>query len=32
MEVKDEKVDKMINDLLQVRGKKPGQLVSLTED
>jgi serine/threonine-protein phosphatase PP1 catalytic subunit len=32
MQVKDEKVDKMITDLLAVRGRKPGGQVNLTED
>jgi len=30
--VKDEKVDMMIVKLLEVRGKKPGKQVSLTEE
>jgi len=32
MQVKDERVDGMINKLLEVRGKKPGKAVNLTED
>lgn len=32
MQVKDERVDGMINKLLDVRGKKPGKTVALTED
>lgn len=32
MQVKDEKVDAMIAKLLEVRGKKPGKNVSLSED
>ena len=32
MQVKDDKVDGMINKLLEVRGKKPGKTVNLTED
>ena len=32
MQVKDEKVDSMIAKLLEVRGKKPGKNVSLSED
>ena len=32
MQTKDEKVDAMINKLLEVRGKKPGKAVNLTED
>ena len=32
MQVKDEKVDAMITKLLEVRGKKPGKQVNLTED
>jgi serine/threonine-protein phosphatase PP1 catalytic subunit len=32
MQTKDEKVDLMINKLLEVRGKKPGKAVNLTED
>ena len=32
MQVKDEKVDGMINKLLEVRGKKPGKAVQLSED
>ena len=32
MQAKDEKVDKMITDLLSVRGRKPGAQVNLTED
>lgn len=29
---KDDKVDSMINKLLEVRGKKPGKAVTLSED
>ena len=32
MQVRDEKVDAMINKLLEVRGKKPGKNVQLSED
>ena len=32
MQVKDEKVDAMIAKLLEVRGKKPGKAVNLTEE
>ena len=32
MQVKDEKVDAMITKLLEVRGKKPGKGVSLSEE
>ena len=32
MQTKDEKVDAMINKLLEVRGKNPGKAVNLTED
>lgn len=32
MHVKDERVDAMIVKLLEVRGKKPGKNVNLTED
>jgi serine/threonine-protein phosphatase PP1 catalytic subunit len=32
MQSKDEKVDGMINKLLEVRGKKPGKAVNLSED
>ena len=32
MQVRDEKVDAMINKLLEVRGKKPGKNVQLSEE
>ena len=32
MQVKDDRVDAMITKLLEVRGKKPGKNVALTED
>lgn len=32
MQIKDERVDGMISKLLEVRGKKPGKTVSLTQD
>jgi len=32
MHIKDERVDAMIVKLLEVRGKKPGKNVNLTED
>ena len=32
MHIKDERVDAMITKLLEVRGKKPGKNVNLTED
>ena len=32
MQVKDDKVDAMINKLLEVRGKKPGKNVTLNEE
>lgn len=32
MHIKDERVDTMISKLLEVRGKKPGKSVNLTED
>lgn len=32
MQTKDEKVDAMITKLLEVRGKKPGKNVTLSED
>jgi len=32
MQVKDEQVDAMITKLLEVRGKKPGKNVQLSED
>jgi len=32
MQQKDERVDGMINKLLEVRGKKPGKTVSLTQE
>ena len=32
MQTKDEKVDAMINKLLEVRGKKPGKNVTLNEE
>ncbi len=32
MQVKDERVDSMITKLLEVKGKKPGKQVNLSED